>query len=336
MRSLTFIMLLAPALLFGCKESTAPAKESKPQEAVSVTLAPTRVGSIERTVEVIGTLYGDEETVLSAKVPGRVTEIFKDVVDRVNEGEALAQIEKTDYELSVAQAQMAQQQTLAKLGLTELPDEKFDPAQVPTVQQKRLQAANAEARFKRAEQLFEKKPPLISEQDYADQKTTFEVARSEAEVAMLEAKALLAEVRSKQSDLKIAEQRLADATIRTPRLGSSATTQPGTGRFGVAARMASIGEYVREGTAMFRLVADSVIKYRASVPERFSGQIKVGQRTTVSIESVNQPFEGKVTRINPQIDQATRSFQVEVLVPNPTGQLRPGAFARGSMTINGM
>lgn len=332
---LVLTAVFAATVFVGCDKAEDPKAGGKgaATQPINVSMLSTRLEPLERSVEVVGTLYGDEETTISAKVAGRVTEIFKDVGDRTSEVEPLAQIDPTDYQLQRVQAQMAVEQALAKLGLDRLPDDKFDPAGVATVKQKRLEAANAEARFGRAEKLFLQKPPLISEQDYADQKTTFQVASSAYDVAVLEARALWADARAKQSDLGLAEQRLSDANVKAPRLRLTPqpATQPAKGRFGVAARMVSVGEYVREGTAMFRLVADNPLKYRANVAERFSGQIQVGQSADIWVESHDKPFAGVVTRINPQIDQSNRSFQIEVRVQNDQSLLRPGAFARGAI-----
>jgi membrane fusion protein (multidrug efflux system) len=150
-------------------------------------------------------------------------------------------------------------------------------------------------------------------------------------VAILEARALAAEARSRHSDLKLAEQRLADTTVRAPALSASATrpaTRPG-GRFGVSARLVSVGEYVRESTPLFKLVADNPLKYRASVPEKFSRQVQPGQKVDLYVEGQSEPFVGTLARVNPQVDPATRTFQIEAIVPNDHGQLRPGSFARG-------
>ena len=54
-------------------------------------------------------------------------------------------------------------------------------------------AENAEARFNRGKKLFESKPPLMSEQDFADLETALRVARSTYDVEMLTARALVAE-----------------------------------------------------------------------------------------------------------------------------------------------
>ncbi|WP_281251546.1 efflux RND transporter periplasmic adaptor subunit [Photobacterium proteolyticum] len=38
-------------------------------------------------------------------------------------------------------------------------------------------------------------------------------------------------------------------------------------------------------------------------------------------------IKGEITAINPEVDSATRNFQIQVTVPNPEEQLRPGMFA---------
>ncbi len=342
-------VLAAVALIAsGCNSeagSANPQKGAESTPAIHVTVASSRLQPVERTIEVVGTLYGDEETLISAKVAGRIIAIFHDVGDRVALGDELLQLDRTDYELNVVQKRMAIQEALAKLGLSDFPEEGFDPSQVPTVVRAQRQAANAEARLNRARQLFEQKQPLISEQDYADLQTAYEVARSDYEVALLNAQSLLAEAKTRRSELALEMQRLRDTTVKAPEqamaVASSTTTtvetnnvstaDPDEPRYAVTARMVSVGEYVREGTPLFRLVADNPIKFRASVPERFSARVKVGQMVRIRVDAYDQPFVGRVARINPAIDPLSRTFQIEVLIENSHGLLRPGAFARGSV-----
>lgn len=320
------ITILAAALAAGCGSKESSSSQRKEEQAVIITVQPARLLPVQRNVEVVGTLFGEEEATLSAKVPGRVVRVSKDIGDRADAGEILAQIEDTDYQLARQQAQMNLLQTLARLGLSAMPGSDFDPATVPTVVQARLQADNAQARLNRSAKLFDQKPPLISEQDYADLKTNSEVARSAYDVALLSAKAVLAEARTRQADLDLQQRKIDDAAIRAPRPEG---TGSGKGRYGVTARLVTTGEYVREGTPMFRVIADDPIRYRASVPERFLPEIKLGQKVQVTVESYNTKFAGVMQRINPQVDQASRSFQVEIRVPNADARLRPGAFARG-------
>jgi multidrug efflux pump subunit AcrA (membrane-fusion protein) len=215
-RFATCVAIIAVALS-GCRksESNTPQQGKAPQP-VTVTVQPAVLQDVLRTVPVIGDLRGDEQTTISAKVPGRIAQIFKDVGDRVSLNEPLAQVDKTDYELARNQAAMAVSETLSKLDLTELPDKDFDPTKVPTVHRAALQVENAKAKLERGRQVSGEKAGAISEQELADLQTAFEVAKSSYDVELLAARSTLALARAKQSELLIATQRLEDSTVRAP------------------------------------------------------------------------------------------------------------------------
>jgi membrane fusion protein (multidrug efflux system) len=328
------VSVVAGAILIaGCEKKNATPTQAKVTEAIIVSLVPSRVEPVQRSVSVVGTLFGDEEAIISAKVPGRVVQIMRDMGDRASAGDMLAQIDKTDYELERASKEMAYRQSLAKLGLKDAPAENFDLNSIPTVQRAVLQTQNAKAKFERAKKMYDQKPPLMSEQDYQDLKTAYDVAKSEADVELLTAQSVLAEARSKKSEVELATQRLEDTSIKAPPPGAiSNTTQPAGPRYAIAQRLVSVGEYVKEGTPLFRLVADNPIKFRPSVPERYISDIKLDQSVEVTVNAYpNDKFIGKIARISPQVDAVNRTFQIEVLVPNPKGLLQPGAFGKGSV-----
>jgi multidrug efflux pump subunit AcrA (membrane-fusion protein) len=337
--SLALVALLS-ALLAGCSKSEARS-DAAAADPVAVTVVPVAVGPAQRSIDVIGTLYGDEEATVSAKVAGRVVAIHHDIGDRVARGAPLAQLDTTDYALAKSQKEAALGQSLAKLGLTELPDQCFDPESVPTVQRAKLEAANAESKYTRGKQLHDQNPPRLSDQEFADLQTAWEVARSNYNLEVLTARSTLAEARTRAAELAQAEQMLADATIRAPgAVAASSTSSPTTGaaavpltptEFVVAQRSASLGEYVREGSAMFRLIDDDPLKLRAAVPERFLAEVSAGQSVRVTVEAYRDAFAGKVTRINPQVDPASRNFTVEIVVPNEKNLLRAGGFARAQI-----
>jgi multidrug efflux pump subunit AcrA (membrane-fusion protein) len=305
---------------------------------VAVSLQKVKVAPMPQTVEVTRTLWGDEDSVISAKVSGRIQGIFKDVGDRLRPGDILAQLEKTDYELLLNQKELAMRESLAKLGLKDLPTGDFDAEQVPTVQRARLQSANATAKADRGRQLRAQTPPLLSEQDYADMVTVADVAKSNYEVERLMAQGALAEARARKSEIDMAQQRLLDTTVRVPSLDDdepAPATLPSSADkpYAVTARLVSPGEYVKEGTALFRLVSDDPVKLRAITPEKYVADIKTGHKVRVIVEAYAQDFWGVVSRTNPQIDPANRTFQFEVLIPNAEHLLKPGGFAKGQVQV---
>ncbi|HEY0007715.1 MAG TPA: efflux RND transporter periplasmic adaptor subunit [Tepidisphaeraceae bacterium] len=317
--------LLALSLLsLGChKEEAAKPKERPP---VAVETGPVKLTDLPRTVDIVGTLYGDEEVVVSAKVAGRVTSVAADVGDRVAGGQTLAQIDKVDYDLAVQLRQSALSEALARLGISELPGPDFDLVKTSPVERARYQSENAQAKLTRAQKLFEQKPPLISEQEFADLRTAYEVSQRDFEVAKLDAQSLVAAAQSRKAELDSAKQQAADTRIAAPAVA-------GERKFAVSQRMVTVGEYVSTATPTFRLVLDDVLKFRGALPERFVNEVKIGQPVMLRVDGIEQPSMGKVTRINPAIDMATRTFQVEALFANTDGRLRPGAFGRGQIEV---
>lgn len=311
----------------GKSAGTAPEASSHSGAApLRVRTVEVRTAEIPRTAEIVGTLYGDEELTISSKVAGRVIDVQVDLGDRVAGGSVLARIDPVDYELEVNRRENALAEALANLGLSSLPPDDFDVDTISTVERARLQATNAAAKVERARRLFEQTPPLISEQEYEDLQTAYQVAKRDWEVARLNARSQLAVARSRKSELDVAREQLANTRIVAPPLAEGR-------RFAVASRSITPGEYVREATSLFRLILDDRIKFRGALPERFSQEIRTGQPIFLDLAGHSAPVQGRVWRISPAIDITTRTFQIEALFENPNRKLKPGAFGKGSIQI---
>lgn len=296
---------------------------------VLVTVAPVMYRPVQRTVLAVGTLHGFEEVALSAKVEGRVRQIHHDVADRVKPGELLLELDATDYQLAAQQAERALQVELAKLGLKEPPVGDFDPAQVPTVMQAQVRLDNMKNRQQRARRMASSRAASIEELDNIA--GDLQAAQAEHADRVLQARAGLATIRMKQTALAIARQQLADARVQAP-----VPTLPVPGAadgalYAITSRSAAEGTLVRPGTEVYKLVITQTLKLRVPVPERFSPEVRLGQKADVTTSAFARPFAGTVTRINPAVDPATRTFEVEIQVPNPRGELKPGGFARAAI-----
>ncbi|MBI3838384.1 MAG: efflux RND transporter periplasmic adaptor subunit [Planctomycetia bacterium] len=332
-----FCLVGAVVLAAGCnrQREKLPAEEAVSPgdpKAVKVTVQPVTFRPVQRTVGVVGTLHGYEEISLGAKVAGRVRKIAHDVSDRVRPGELLLEIEPTDFQLNVRQAQKALQVELAKLGLTELPSLRTDVTRVPTVVQAQLRRDNAERRLERAKALRASKAG--TEEDLTEKMSEFRVAQAEYDNQVLVAKAGIAAIQVKQEALAIAQQQLQDTLIRVP-----APSQPVPGvdkgaTYAITSRPVAEGSYVMVGAELFKLVIDQPLKFRAPVPERKSGAVRLGQKADIYTAAFQHPFPGEVTRINPAIDPQTRTFEVEILVPNTQAELKPGGFAKTAIVTD--
>jgi RND family efflux transporter MFP subunit len=74
-------------------------------------------------------------------------------------------------------------------------------------------------------------------------------------------------------------------------------------------------------------VRSDVLELAASVPARRANEVRVGQ--VVHFTADGRQFDGRVARVSPTIDPATRAVTVYVQIPNPAGQLKGGTFAAG-------
>jgi membrane fusion protein (multidrug efflux system) len=124
--------------------------------------------------------------------------------------------------------------------------------------------------------------------------------------------------------LKVAE---ADAESMRARLGKMEIRAPFSGFVGL--RSVSVGDYVKEGQDIVNLEAVDPLKVDFRVPEVFLAQVRNGQSLQVTVDAIEgKSWNGQVVAINPLIDANGRSIVVRAQVPNGTGALRPGMFAR--------
>ena len=100
----------------------------------------------------------------------------------------------------------------------------------------------------------------------------------------------------------------------------------------VLERKVTIGQIVQPAEMAF-LVADlSNVWLVADVPEESAGLLHKGMRVIVNIPALpDEKVEGKLSYVSPVVDPATRTVQVRMDLPNPSGIYKPAMLA--SMTF---
>ena len=115
-----------------------------------------------------------------------------------------------------------------------------------------------------------------------------------------------------QASVNQAEQSLADCELRAP-MDSV-----------VLARNVEVGALVATGTPGFTLGDTKLVKAVFGVPDTMLGNVNLGKKQAVRTESYPQEFIGQITAISPQADQKSRTFQIEVTIPNSRDLLKSG------------
>ena len=98
----------------------------------------------------------------------------------------------------------------------------------------------------------------------------------------------------------------------------------------VIERLAAAGDYVETGQPIYRLADLSHLWVALEVYESDLQWLKVGQQAVFDVQAYpGERFTGKVTFIDPILNEASRTVGVRVDLPNPDGRLKPGMFVRG-------
>lgn len=98
----------------------------------------------------------------------------------------------------------------------------------------------------------------------------------------------------------------------------------------VTARNVDIGALIADGNTqqLFKMAQIDVLRVYVNVPEPYGNAMVAGVPAELHVaEFVNRTFAGKVVRTAGAIDPASRTLLTEVDVPNPKGEIMPGAYA---------
>lgn len=164
----------------------------------------------------------------------------------------------------------------------------------------KAQEANLQMEFERAERLFREN--AMSQQQYDAIKTQYESVQAQVQ----QAEAALTSVRSQ----------LDDATITAPISGI------------IGKRYYEAGDMANPSLPLVKIVQMKRVKIEFNATEEDLGKLGVRQEANITVKAFpGQSFAGKVSKISPILDPATRMADVEVLVDNEQGLLKPGMYA---------
>lgn len=118
-----------------------------------------------------------------------------------------------------------------------------------------------------------------------------------------------------RSELGLVEAQIEKTQVRAPFSGV------------IGLRYVSEGAYVSPQTRVASLQRLSPMKVEFSVPERYANRIDVGDEVVFRTSGASLPSRGTVYAVEPRVNLDTRAVQIRARVPNPSGDLLPGAFA---------
>ena len=270
--------------------AAAPGGPGAGRPPMSVAAALAAPADLTDELQVVGNLVGNATVEVVPKVGGRLASVRARIGDIVSRGQVIATIEDNEIREQVRQAEAAGQVAQA------------------TIRQRQADLKFAETNLERARSLFGRQ--LLARQALDDAE-----AQQQASAAQLD----LARAQAAQSGSRLQELRitLSNTSIRSPVDGF------------VGARFLDQGGFASTNQPVFSVVDIRPVRLVASLVERDFQRVRAGTAAAVEVDAFpGEQFNGVVARVAPVFDPQTRTAQMEIEVPNPTGRLKPGMYAR--------
>jgi RND family efflux transporter MFP subunit len=262
-------------------------------------VAPIEQGPIELRRTFSGTLEATAAFMVAPKVGGRILRLGADLGDFVDRGQLVAELEDDEFVQAVSQA----------------------TADLEVAKANQVEAANALE---------------IATRELGRIKTL--QSRGVASASKLDT--ATAEVLSKESRLEVARAQVkrAEASLQTAkiRLGYTQVRAEWAdrGRRVVAERLVDAGETVSANAPLLSIVELDPITGVIFVSERDYARLGAGQAVSLATDAhPGATFSGRIVRIAPVFREATRQARVEIEIPNPRYQLKPGMFIRATVIL---
>ena len=263
---------------------------------MTVEVAVAKRGSVMQQLVVVGNLVGDATVAVVPRAAGRLQDISVRLGDRVSRGQRIAKIE--DFEL---QEQVKQQQAALEVSRA-------------TIRQREADLQLAQTNAERSRSLFARQ--LLPKQTLDDTE-----ARYQSAVAQLD----LARAQNTQSTARLDELQI--------NLTNTVIVSPVNGF--VARRAVDPGAFVGQNAPVVDVVDIGRVRLVANIVEKDLDQLRTGDDTIVEVDAFpGETFVGRIARVAPVLDPATRTASIEIEIPNPGFRLKPGMYARVTVTTD--
>jgi membrane fusion protein (multidrug efflux system) len=301
--------------------------------------------ALEVMLAYTGDILPNRQTPIFAKTSGYIRAIHAERGDFVEEGALLVEIDPTELETGLEQARAAV--ASAEVAL-EVARSNLESARANLLNQQALltrgQAvlANDRRQAERLAELFDK--GLVSAQERDNARTAHEASQaavraqeaqvrvSEVQIATSESQVHLArtQVDQQRVAMRMAQVRLADARVLAPFSGFVAERRLEVG----AAVSSQAAATSNASIAILTLQAIDPVKVQIEVPEREVARVQPGNVVRLTTDAYpGRQFSGRLARVVHALDPRTRTMGVEVDIPNPGNQLKPGMYARVELVL---
>jgi RND family efflux transporter MFP subunit len=324
MRLTAVVALLSAALIAGCGKRSQmeveAASKAKAADPVAIRTATAESRTLGRSVSVTGSLQPDETVSVSSEVAGRLAAVRFDFGQSVRKGDIIAELDKREFNIQYERSRASLAQALARIGL-DPKQEDVTPEATPAIRQASAQMEDSRFKYESAARLV--KTGDVSQERFIEMEKAFHAREAAYEAARDDLRTQLASIQALRADVRLAEKRLTDSTVRAPFDGQ------------VAARLVSAGQYLRENTPIVTLVKSRPLRLRVEIPESAATEVRTGTTLTFTTDAAaGVEFRARVTELNPTLDPRSRSLTAEARLTDPDPSLRPGMFVQVQLSLS--
>jgi multidrug efflux pump subunit AcrA (membrane-fusion protein) len=339
-RAVVLLVALA-AVIFGVTQWVSSRRPAAPAVGAVQTARPAplvRTATVEATRLVeLNTYPGEVRASRSvdvfSRVPGRLGVVPVKEGSAVGAGGLLARISDPEAELALRQAEAALDVQRARLAQLRAGARSQEVAQAEaSVAQAEVSLAQAERDLARTQQLFN--DGLVARATVDRAQTDVELARARLratreQLALVQQGPRVEDIAAQAAQVRQAEAAAAAARARLREL--SITSPIG----GVVTRLnVEPGEVISTQTVVATVETIRPIEVHVQLPETDLPRLRPTSAARLSVDALpGRAVDGKIARVAPALDAASRSARLVVVVPNQDQALRPGMFARATVVF---
>jgi RND family efflux transporter MFP subunit len=296
------------------KTAAAVKQETIELATPTVSVAHPKMGALQNEVVLPGNIQAFIDSPVFARASGYLKKWYADIGARVTAGQTLAEIDAPELDQQVRQAQSAVEQAKAAL----------DQTQANLVQGK-ANAELARVTAQRWSNLVAK--GVVSRQENDQYQAQYQAQQANVDALEKGIAAARGNVGAAEANLSRLQEMRGFETVKAPFDGV------------ITARNTDIGALVNAGMGgaaqeLFHIAATAKLRVYLNVPQIYSQSAVPGIPAELTLsEFPGRRFHGKLVRTADSMDSGTRTLLTEVDVDNPTGELKPGAYAEVHLTI---
>ena len=250
---------------------------------------------VAEQILIVGNLIGAATVQVVPRVNGRLSTVNVQLGDSVRRGQTVAKVEDLEIQEQVRQSEAAYKVSEA------------------TIRQREADLKLATTNRDRSKSLYDRQ--LLPQQTYDDTVARHRPRRAQNDLA--------------QAQFEQAKARLEELKIT---LSNTIITSPSDGF--VSKRFSDAGAFVGPNSPVVAVVDIRTVRMVANLVEKDMKRVPVGTSAAVEVDAFpGEQFSGRVSRVAPVFDPATRTAEIEIEIPNGNYRLKPGMYSRVQLTV---